>query len=96
MNKFKVLVPRGFEPSTSRMLSKRRAIRPFNSIQLSFLNPRDVALQPSMTRDLHLVDGDLGEGCDARCHGPSYLATEYMNTTQSVTVFDRSDPLFSR
>lgn len=55
----------------------------------------DVALQPSMSRDLHLIDGDLGQGCDARCHGPSNVMKEPMNQTQQIVPFSRQDPSFS-
>ncbi|XP_076453310.1 uncharacterized protein LOC143288574 isoform X2 [Babylonia areolata] len=57
----------------------------------------DIPLQPGMTRDLHLIDGDLGQGCDARCHGPSHVTGRGMNASQQMMVpFGRQDAAFNR
>jgi hypothetical protein len=49
-----------------------------------------------MTRDLHLIDGDLGKGCDARCHGPSHVVRKPLNESQHFMSFGRQDSEFNR
>ncbi|KAL8573315.1 hypothetical protein ACOMHN_032777 [Nucella lapillus] len=56
----------------------------------------DIPLQPAMTRELHLVEGHLGKGCQARCHSPSHVISEALNTTQQIGRFGRQDPEFRR
>jgi hypothetical protein len=46
-----------------------------------------------MDFSLHLKDGDLGEGCDARCHGPSQKP---MNETRDFLFFGRQDQEFAQ
>lgn len=55
----------------------------------------DVSLQPAMTRDIHLINSTLGQGCDARCHGPSQLNSDLFASTLSPASFTRNDLQFS-